>query len=439
MSPSLLRDRFSARTGIMRRVSEAPMRRVALGLALAVSTLLAACGGGGGSSTPAVPAATTNPGVSLATPPSGPNVVPVSVRQLNTSGTSTANTPYVTVTVCDASNVCQSIPNVLVDTGSAGLRIFANQLSSVNLPGIVAASGGKLAACAQFASGYTWGSMREATVQIGGLSTAGAIPIEVINDPAIPTPPLACQNEGQDFSGQLAGVVNGILGISNFTYDCGQACTVQLSKYAAAGLSTPGVYFSCSGTSCTETSASLDQQGINPVAADPAPYNNGSILLLPAVPLPWGAQTATGVLVLGINSASNNQLPSGAQVFPLDNLGNLSVAVNGSAGTGFIDSGSNGYYLALNLPPCTQSTGFYCPLPPANEALELSSGAIVANAGITIASADAMFQTANAALPALGGTAAVSGQIDLGLPFFFGRPIATGIQDTQFPNGFVAF
>lgn len=406
------------------------MRRVAVGLALAASTLLASCGGGGGS-TPAVPAATTNPGVSLATPPSGPNVVPVSVRQLNTSGTSTANTPYVTVTVCDASNACQSIPNVLVDTGSAGLRIFANQLGSVNLPGIPAASG-QLAACAQFASGYTWGSMRKATVQIGGLSTAGAIPIEVINDPAIPTTaPLACQNQGPDFSGQLAGVVNGILGISNFTYDCGQACTSQYKT-------TPGIYFSCSGSTCTETSASLDQQGINPVAAL-ASDNNGSILLLPAVPLPWGAQTATGVLVLGINTASNNQLPSGAQVFPLDNIGNLSVAVNGSAGTGFIDSGSNGDYLALNLPPCTQSTGFYCPLPPANEALELSSGAIVANAGITIASADAMFQTANAALPALGGTAAVSGQIDLGLPFYFGRPIATGIQGTQFPNGFVAF
>ncbi|MBW4049770.1 MAG: DUF3443 family protein, partial [Proteobacteria bacterium] len=173
--------------------------------------------------------------------------------------------------------------------------------------------------------------------------------------------------------------------------------------------------------------------------ADPAPYNNGSILLLPAAPLPWGAQTATGALVLGINTTSNNQLPSGAQIFPLDNIGNLSVAVNGSAGTGFLDSGSNGYYLTLTLPVCTQSTGFYCPLPPANEALELSSGAIVATAGITIASADAMFQTANAALPTLGGTASVSGQIDLGLPFFYGRAIATGIQDTQFQNGFVAF
>ena len=423
-------------SGTCRWLEAPPVRRIVLGLVLAASTLLGACGGGGGSSTTAAAsAATTNPGVSLDTPPSGPNVVPVSIQQLNTSSINTANTPFVTVTVCDASNVCQSIPDVLVDTGSAGLRIFANQLGSLNLPGIAAAGGGQLAACAQFASGYTWGSMREATVKIGGVSTPGAIPIEVINDPAITTAPLACQNQGQDFSGQLAGVVNGILGIRNFQYDCGIACTVPPSQYKT----TPGVYFSCSGSTCTETSASLDQQGINPIAADPAPYNNGSILLLPSVPLPWGAQTATGVLVLGINTSSNNQLPPSAQVFSLDGLGNLSIAVNGLAGTGFIDSGSNGHYLALNLPSCTQSTGFYCPVPPADVALDLSSGTSMAHASVTIASADAMFQTANAALPALGGNAAVSGQIDLGLPFFYGRTIANGIQNMQFQNGFVAF
>ena len=421
--------------GKCRWLEAPPVRRIVLGLVLAASTLLGACGGGGGNTTTATAAASTNPGVSLDTPPSGPNVVPVSIRQLNTSSANTANTPYVTVTVCNASNVCQSIPNVLVDTGSAGLRIFANQLGSVNLPAITAAGGGQLAACAQFASGYTWGSMREATVKIGGVSTPGAIPIEVINDSAITTAPTACQNQGQDFSGQLAGVVNGILGISNFQYDCGIACTVSPSQYKT----NPGVYFSCSGSTCTATSASLDQQGINPIAADPAPYNNGSILLLPSVPLPWGAQTATGVLVLGINTSSNNQLPSSAQVFSLDGHGNLSIAVNGLAGTGFIDSGSNGHYLALNLPSCTQSTGFYCPAPPADVALDLSSGTSMANASVTIASADAMFQTTNAALPALGGTAAVSGQIDLGLPFFYGRPIATGIQNMQFQNGFVAF
>ncbi|MHB1690222.1 MAG: DUF3443 family protein, partial [Thiomonas sp.] len=401
------------------------------------------CGGGGGGSAPSDPPATRNPPVSLANPPSGRNVVPVSILQLASTGSNTANTPYVTVTVCNSSGGCVSIPDVLVDTGSAGLRLFASSaLNSLNLPAVTTGTGGELAACAQFASGYTWGSMRSAMVQIGGLSTGWAIPIEVIGDTSIPqTAPQACQNQGQDFSKSLRSVVNGILGISNFQYDCGVACTYPPSAYATQNTPSPGVYYDCNGGTCTETSASYAQQGINPIAAFPASYNNGSILTLPAASLPWGSQAATGVLIFGINTASNNQLPAGAQVFALDRYGNLPIAVNGSSGTGFIDSGSNGYYTALNLPACTQSSGFYCPSPAANVALQLSSGAASSSTSITIANADTMFQTGNAALPALGGTAAITGQVDLGLPFFYGRTIGTGIQQAPNSNdyGFVAF
>ncbi len=419
------------------------LRRLALGAALTIAVLLAGCGGGGGGSAPSDPPATRNPPVGLANPPSGPNVVPVSVLQLASTGSNTANTPYVTVTVCNGTNSCVNIPDVLVDTGSAGLRLFASPtLNSLNLPAVTTGTGGELAACAQFASGYTWGSMRSALVQIGGLSTGAAIPIEIIGDASIPpTAPQACQNQGPDFSAQLSSVVNGIVGISNFQYDCGYACTLSPSLYTARGTPSPGVYYDCNGGTCTETSASYAQQAINPIAAFPAGYNNGSILTLPAASLPWGSQSATGVLIFGINTANNNQLPAGSQIFALDRYGNLPIAVNGSNGTGFIDSGSNGYYTALSLPACTRSSGFYCPSPAANVALQLSSGSASSSTSITIANADAMFQTGNAALPALGGTAAITGQVDLGLPFFYGRTIGTGIQQVQIPSdyGFVAF
>jgi hypothetical protein len=412
------------------------LRSLAFAGALSALALLTACGGGGGggSSSPAAdPPATTNAPVSQANPPVGPNVVSVSIRQRTSTGNiSTANTPFVTVTVCNSSTGnCLAVQNVLVDTGSAGLRLFANQsLNGLNLPNIATSSGGNLGACAQFASGYTWGGMRQAQVHINGAMTSGAIPIEIIGDPNVPqSAPQSCQNGGQDFSQSLSGVVNGILGISNFQYDCGLACA------QSAG---PGVYYSCGATSCTSTTAPLSSQGLNPIAAFQSGYNNGSILTLPAAPLPWGAQAATGTLVFGINTLSNNQLPANAQVFALDSSGNLSIAVNGSSGTGFIDSGSNGYYAALSLPACTQSTGFYCPSPAATVALQLSSGAALANTNITIANADAMFTTGNAALPALGGTAAISGQVDLGLPFFYGRSIFTVMQYAN-NNGFVAF
>jgi Protein of unknown function (DUF3443). len=96
----------------------------------------------------------------------------------------TANTPYVDVKVCDASGNCQTIPDVMVDTGSAGLRLFAGKVA-LNLPGIPS-GGGTLAACAQFASGYAWGSMHLATVQIGGEITTTAIPVQFMNDPPCP-------------------------------------------------------------------------------------------------------------------------------------------------------------------------------------------------------------------------------------------------------------
>ncbi len=415
-------------------------RNFAFACALSASALLTACGGGG-SSPPADPPVTTNPPVTLANPPTGPNVVSVSIRQRSSAGgVSTANTPFVAVTVCNsATGNCLTVQNVLVDTGSAGLRLFASSaLNSLNLPNIAASSGGDLAACAQFASGYTWGGMRQAQVHINGAMTNGPIPIEVIGDPSVPqTAPQSCQGGGQDFSGQLSGVVNGILGISNFQYDCGSACAPPDPSQSPPP-PIPAVYYACGATSCSRTTAPLSSQGINPIAAFQSGYNNGSILTLPAAPLPWGSQAATGTLVFGISTLPNNQLPAGAQVYPLDGYGNLSITVNGSAGTGFIDSGSNGYYTALNLPACTQSVGFYCPSPAANVALQLSSGSAASSTSITIASADAMFTTGNAALPALGGTAAVTGMVDLGLPFFYGRPIATGLQ-SLYTSGFVAF
>ncbi|MGC8507200.1 MAG: DUF3443 family protein, partial [Thiomonas sp.] len=83
---------------------------------------------------------------------SGTNVVPVTIRQLTSNSTTlTANSPYVSVTVCaPGSSTCQTIPDVLVDTGSAGLRLFSGALNSATLSSLppIANGGGSLAACA---------------------------------------------------------------------------------------------------------------------------------------------------------------------------------------------------------------------------------------------------------------------------------------------------
>ncbi|MGC9163350.1 MAG: DUF3443 family protein [Thiomonas sp.] len=347
--------------------------------------------------------------------------------------TLTANTPYVDVTLCAPSGVCQTVSDVLIDTGSSGLRLFASALTAqmqAALPPI-ASGGGQLAACAQFASGYAWGSMRQATIRLGGEATSSAVPIQLMNDPGLPGAPAACSGQGVDFASSFAGIANGILGISNFKYDCGQAC---------AQSTLGGFYYTCSNGSCSPTTATLAQQGINPVAAF-ATDNNGSILQLPAVSIPNGAPSAYGTLTFGIGTQSNNTLAA-AQLYPLDAQGNLKLNLSGVVQTGFVDSGSNGYYLDLSgVPTC--SNGFYCPSATLSSTVQLqtASGVYGSAQTIYIGNAQAMFATQNAALPALGGPAAIAGLVDLGLPYFYGRAIATGLQGTNpsAPNGYLLY
>jgi len=420
--------------------------RTAAATALA-ALLLAACGGGGGSTTasPATPAYNTDlsgispgnntnlGGVAGLPTATGTNVAQVTISQLTgNSQTLTANTPYVTVKVCNPGGACQDIPNVLVDTGSSGLRLFASAVN-IALPTLSSGSG-TLAACAQFASGYMWGSMRQATVTLGGLTTTSAIPVQLMGDLSLLNVPNACSKRGGvDFSSSFVGVANGILGISNAQYDCGSVCTRTVSN---------DVYFSCSNGVCNGTTAALTQQGINPIAAFPSPYNNGSILALPGVPLPNGASRATGALIFGLGSLANNTPTSGA-LYPLDSAGNLNLTLNGVAQSGFVDSGSNGYYLALDPSVPTCYTGFYCP----SQAFSLAASLQLANQqygptqNLVIGNAQTLFATQNTALPSLGGTAAVPNYVDLGLPFFYGRSIATGLEGTNSsaPNGFLLY
>lgn len=86
--------------------------------------LIAGCGGGGGSSHSSD---STDPGVI----DTSPNVVAITVP----NDQSYINKPTVSVTVCnpDTGN-CQVVGNVLLDTGSYGLRLFnTSQIAGLSL------------------------------------------------------------------------------------------------------------------------------------------------------------------------------------------------------------------------------------------------------------------------------------------------------------------
>jgi hypothetical protein len=399
--------------------------------AVALVSVLAACGGGGGSDNNNSPA--TLNGGSL--PPS-PTQQPIAATAANTVPITVArgvngviNIPTVSVTVCapGSPSNCQTINNIQVDTGSFGLRVVSSALNaSLALPvSTVGSSGAQLAECATFADGFTWGTVRTAIVKIGGETTTAAIPIQIIGDKDASTVPSSGCGSGAEENtvGDLGA--NGILGIGTAPTDCGSTCA---NPTTAANFSN---YFACpGGVSCARTAVPLTQQVANP-AANFASDNNGLIVQMPPVP-DTGAPSVTGTLVFGIGTQSNNALAA-SQTFLTDAFGDMNNSVyNGTTLPAFFDSGSNGYFFADNsLPLCGSNfAGFYCPTSAQTRSITLGgvSGA-KASVSIGVMNAQTLFGNgSNFAFNNLAGQIGGIGSFDLGLPFFYGRHVYYGFD-----------
>ena len=118
-------------------------RNLSLFLLLLALGLLVACGGGGGggggdSSAPspapsAPPLAGLTNGSTLA-PLTGDNVVVITVNGSNCSPATSANypnKPCVSIRLCDSGGGnCQTINDILLDTGDYGVRIFQQALTA---------------------------------------------------------------------------------------------------------------------------------------------------------------------------------------------------------------------------------------------------------------------------------------------------------------------
>jgi hypothetical protein len=319
---------------------------------------------------------------------------------------------------------------MLLDTGSAGVRVLASALGSSltgRLPAQTGATGdptngAPIAQCATFASGYTWGSVKRADVSIGG-KLAGNLPIQVIGDGRNATP-ADCASRGVNDLGSVAQLgANGVVGIGSAVRDFPLAAQYVL----------PATYYYCPSTeSCVSTRVPLDTQIMNPVA-DFTTDNNGTIIRLPALQA-GGQASATGELVFGIGTQRNNALPSGANIIPLDSSGFFTTAYKGSTfGNSVIDSGSNTNIFrdpAIPFDPW----GSYTP------ATTLSLSALLKQTSGAGASATVPFGVANTANLLAGAYAAfdniasytsVSSYFIWGLPFFFGRSLYTALDGSR--------
>ena len=398
------------------------MRAIYKGFGVAVCLTAISCGGGGGggnSTAPPPPPAVTN--VAAVTVDGGPS-------------NNSVNTGFTSVTLCvPGSASCQTIDHIQVDTGSYGLRILAPVLT-LALPVQTLANGNSLAECTQFVDGYSWGPIALADITIAG-EKAKSVPVQVIGDPKFTTVPAACSSTGGVQEDTVAKFgANGILGVGPFELDCGDCATAM-----------HGLYYSCAGTACTETTVAVTMQMPNP-ATRFATDNNGVILDLPMAP-PAGTTTLTGSLIFGIDTQSNNQ--SGTQtVLTVDGNAQLPMTYKGTVlPKSFIDSGSNGIYFNDSINKCTTAglTTFYCP--PSTLTLAVSiqgqNGVMVNNVSFDIGNTETMLANSTfSVFPELGGSNPDATSFDYGLAFFYGKRVAVAVESKKTSVGtgpYIAF
>jgi Protein of unknown function (DUF3443) len=389
---------------------------------------LQGCGGGAGRG-------------NVITPPAD-NVTEVKVYE---GPAGTINVPFVSVTLCvPGTSTCQIVDDIIVDTGSTGLRVLASALPvGFGLTQTMDSAGNPLAECFQFGDGYVWGPVKAADVKMSR-EQASNFPVHIIADPAYPTVPTDpdCTGNGlltQENSVQSLGG-NGVLGIGTFREDCGAACANNVIA---------GTYYGCPAAGCQSVAVAVAQQVQNPVwkfAVD----NNGVILQMPALDS-VGSTAKAGSLVFGVGTQSNNQLGN-ATVFTVDPLtGFFTTTYKGQTlARSFVDSGSSALYFPdAAIPLCTSNAArdYYCPSPLQSlNATFQSAAGITRDVSFRIANADSLV-TLNPTFTAFDDLGHISdlnfpSSFDWGLPFHYGRNVFVAIegQSTSAGTGpYIAF
>ncbi|CAB3754146.1 DUF3443 family protein [Paraburkholderia solisilvae] len=375
---------------------------------------LAGCGGGGGSNVASNQFASSN---------QASNTVNVTVD--HTFGL--VNAPYVTVTICaPGTSNCATIDHVLVDTGSVGLRLVRSAVpSSLGLVNVKdAAQGNTLAECVEFGAGIAWGPISTVDLKIAG-ETASSLPIQIV-DHSFASIPADCANAGpaMDANGATSFGANGLIGVDVLRQDCQTSCLV-----AAAS-----IYYDCAGSNCTGVGVPQAQQVPNPITLF-ATDNNGVTLSFPAIGA-GGQGSASGTMTFGVNTQSNNILPASAQQITTTVFGEVTASFNGLPMAGIVDSGSGAYFFVdpsiSQCPSSFSNQPWFCPSDPTTISASLQSVS-----GTTLGVSFTLFNAiselgngSNAAHAGIGQNIALfgEGELDLAMPFFYGKSITMGIQ-----------
>ena len=439
-------------------------------LALIVTPLIILAGcGGSGTSTGTPPPPPPPPSGQVIATPGPPNVETLVVDNGPGALTTPAvNTAFVSVTVCiPGTSTCQTVDHIEVDTGSVGLRILADAVTSAGafnlaLPAVADPNNANnvLAECLQFADGFSWGSVNTADIKlpVSGESATGVV-VHVIGatsagDPAKASPTCVPQPSSPLSAGLCMGIentvpcfgANGILGVGPFIDDCQSTvpCAPLTPICDSSNVCIPGnsaTYFTCTAAaSCAQTTVQIAQQLPNP-AVKFAKDNNGVIVELPAVGATGAPAPLNGSLVFGIGTEGNNALGSATKLLADQSSGVISATLGGTKYPfSYLDSGSNAnFFPTQSIPNCpSPNDGFLCPAAgtTVNESATLmGTDGMTLAADFSVVNANSLFSGSNVAFSNLAGSSYTSSgpnnSLDLGLSFFYGHNVFTGFENVQ--------
>ncbi|MCQ8239635.1 DUF3443 family protein [Rhizosaccharibacter radicis] len=332
--------------------------------------------------------------------------VPASVPLVAETPNSGFNRLTVSVTVCSpGSERCVTIPHIMVDTGSVGLRLQAHAVpDGLDLPLARNGSGQVVAECLRFVGAAAWGALHRADVRMGGL-IARDIPVQVVGD-ELPRPG-SCPGGGHPTS-------NGTLGIGLHATDCGGNC-VQSEAH-------PG-YLACAGAACAPYPGPVPlflqlPQPLRRFGTD----NNGVMLDMP-MPAHHGEARVEGRLLFGLGTNRDNGF-GGASIIRLSARGRVSTEYAGRTATdSYFDSGTQSLIVPDDrLPICPGGHASVCLRP----AVRTSATVVGADGSRTVIP----FLVGEFPRPGehgvFAGAVSVARRPDLfvwGFPFFIGRRV----------------
>jgi hypothetical protein len=335
---------------------------------------------------------------------SAPNVIPVHVD----GASPWKNIPEISVTLCvPGTSNCQTIPHILVDTASTGLRVYA-QAIHLPLQSELDPQGNPIAECV-----WAFGYIKRADIALGGLK-APNLPLQVLES-TDPNMPSNCTPDETPYD---PNSYNGMLGLSPSMHD------VQTWNF-----------YSCGNGGCVSASVPPEQMPQNPVSAFPTD-NNGYAVKFPGISA-QGVESVTGHLIFGLGTRPNNQLPFVLNpIVPQATWGQFKVESNGNTYTSAFDTGTWQYnFPALGADVCTDNASMLCPASPLQVQVKLvdATGATVHTATLHVANYDD-FPSTNNAFNDIATTVAGSNDLMLGMPFFYGKTIYFAIENQYTPQ-----